>query len=223
MDDWRIFLYPLGFIPNIAFGLRFLLQWLQSEKKGESTVSPLFWYLSIIGNILFMIHAFIQVQYPICLIQGCNAILSWRNLGLFHGGAEKFSKKGVIALLFAFTGLITSAFVLGGHDHWMRIPTAPWQSSENAPISLLWHLFGSLGFFFFASRFWLQWWMAEKAKKSYLPEAFWWVSLAGSLIIIAYSLKIHDSVNLIAPALGLIPYLRNLMLIRKRQDPQAST
>ena len=223
MDDWRILLYPLGFIPSLAFGLRFLLQWIQSERKGESIVSPLFWYLSIVGNVLFMIHAFIQVQYPICLIQGCNAVLSWRNLNLFHGGAEKTSQNSIIAILLSLCGLITVAFMFQGHEHWMRIPTAPWENITKVRVSLFWHILGSVGFFLFASRFWLQWWMAEKAKKSYLPEAFWWVSVFGALIIITYSIKISDSVNLIAPAIGLIPYLRNLMLIQKKRSSRVST
>lgn len=215
MDDWRILLYPLGFIPNIAFGLRFLLQWLQSERKGESIVSPLFWYLSIVGNVLFMLHAFIQMQYPICLIQGCNAVLSWRNLNLFHGGANTISRQTVIGILVTVIATITGAFFFQEGDQWMRIPTAPWQVKQDGLISLQWHLIGTLGFILFSSRFWIQWWMAENAKKSYLPESFWWVSLSGAVFILAYSIRINDSVNIIGPSIGLIPYLRNLMLIRK--------
>ena len=35
---WREWLYPLGFISTVAFGLRMLIQWLASEVKGRSSV-----------------------------------------------------------------------------------------------------------------------------------------------------------------------------------------
>ena len=41
----------IGFIGQIAFGARFVIQWLVSEKKGESTIPIAFWYCSIAGSV----------------------------------------------------------------------------------------------------------------------------------------------------------------------------
>ena len=40
----------IGFIGQVAFGARFVIQWLVSEKKGESTIPIAFWYCSIAGD-----------------------------------------------------------------------------------------------------------------------------------------------------------------------------
>jgi lipid-A-disaccharide synthase len=74
-----------------------------------------------------------------------------------------------------------------------------------------------MGLALFSTRFWIQWWCAEQEKKSYLSGSFWWISLIGESLCLIYFLKIHDPVNSIGPAFGLIPYIRNLMLIYKKQ------
>jgi lipid-A-disaccharide synthase-like uncharacterized protein len=222
MDDWRIFLYPLGFIPNVAFGLRFLIQWIQSEKKGQSVVTPLFWYLSILGNVLLALHSIIQLQLPIALFQTTNALLSYRNLSLMQHKPLLFSRNTMIILLLSIPIIVLGIFQLhdiltGYHGTWTRIPIAPWQLSKTAPISFWWHFFGTLGYILFSTRFFIQWWLSEKEQKSYLPESFWWSSLLGTLLVLAYTFKIGDSVNFIGPFLGSFIYTRNLILIYKRK------
>ena len=41
----------IGFIGQGLFASRFLLQWIHSEKKGESSIPIIFWYLSIFGGL----------------------------------------------------------------------------------------------------------------------------------------------------------------------------
>lgn len=223
MDEWRTFLYPLGFLSGIAFGARFIIQWLQSEKAGKSIVPRSFWELSLLGNLLLLIHSFIQVQYPICIIQVCNAVISWRNLNLMQSKRPPVSLSAVIELLAGSILLISLAFAaqswfIGEEGSWLRIPKAPWQTSAADPISLFWHALGTVGTILFSSRFWIQWWFAERSHASNLPLSFWWLSLSGALLSIAYFIRIGDSVNLIGPLLGLIPYIRNLMLMRKKEE-----
>jgi lipid-A-disaccharide synthase-like uncharacterized protein len=74
MDDWRSFLYPLGFVASILFFLRFYIQWFKSEKKRESHVTPIFWRLSFFANMIMVIHGVIQFQYPLSLIQKRHSI-----------------------------------------------------------------------------------------------------------------------------------------------------
>lgn len=220
MEEWRVILYPIGFLAGIAFGLRFLVQWFASERLHKSVVPRSFWYLSLIGNCLLLVHSFIQMQYPISLVQGLNGVIAWRNLDLMHPGKKSLSLKGVFFLFFLTTFLITAGFELQSlfstqHEHWFRVPIAPWENAKLVTVSFFWHAIGALGYLLFAARFWIQWWMSEKHSQSELPAIFWQLSLAGALVSIAYFAKIGDSVNLIGPVVGLVPYVRNLILIQK--------
>ncbi|MFI0434808.1 MAG: lipid-A-disaccharide synthase N-terminal domain-containing protein [Parachlamydiaceae bacterium] len=228
MDEWRSFLYPLGFLSSLAFGARFIIQWLQSEKAHKSVVPKSFWQISLIGNMLLLIHSFIQVQFHVCIVQGFNAVISWRNLNLMQEQKPTLSLQSVCLLLMCSAFFITLAFavqdvVLMREFDWFRIPTAPWQSSSAPLAPLFWHFLGGTAFLLFSSRFWVQWWFAEKAHTSYFPPCFWWLSLIGAILSIAYFLRIHDTVNLIGPLFGFIPYVRNLMLQSKIKSGQRET
>ena len=220
-DLWREWLYPLGFLSTAAFSGRMLLQWLSSEAKGRSTVMPAFWILSLIGNILLAAHSFIQIQVHVCLIQACNGVISWRNLNLMQPKDEQVSLKTTLTILTATVAAVIAAFWLQGlylsndASSWFRIPSTPWQNESNAAIPLSWHLLGFFGLTLFASRFWIQWWSAEKHKQSVLSGPFWWASLIGDLVCTAYFFAIGDPVNYLGPLFGLVVYTRNLMLIHK--------
>lgn len=227
IDQWREWLYPLGFLSAVAFSSRMLLQWIASEIKGRSVVMPAFWKLSLCGNILLALHSLIQVQFHVCLIQVCNAIISWRNLNLMQPASQQISMRQAIGILITggFTVLaifwLNGYFFLANSEAWFRIPSTPWQTNAGLHLAFGWHLLGFLGLALFSSRFWIQWWCAEQRKTSYLSGSFWWSSLLGESLCLVYFLKIHDPVNSIGPAFGLIPYLRNLMLIYKRQPSQS--
>lgn len=216
-EFWRIQLYCLGFVSAFAFGGRFLLQWLTSEIKGKSTVPRSFWILSLIGNISLLIHSIIQVQFHVALIQSCNAVISWRNLDLLKPPMERTSFGKTWAFLIASVTVTTLLFLVQNPDDLFRIPVAPWQSEGVGSMPLSWHLIGTVGLILFNSRFWVQWWSAERQGRSYLGPAFWWISLIGDALCLVYFIPIKDSVNLIGPIFGLIPYVRNLMLLSKQQ------
>lgn len=227
LEEWRTFLYPLGFLSAFAFGARFIIQWLQSEKAQKSLVLRSFWQLSLLGNFSLIFHSFIQVQYHVCLVQACNAVISWRNLNLMQTQRPAVSFK-IVCLLFTSSILFIS-FIFALQDwwimregNWFRTPIAPWQSSAPS-VSFFWHALGTLAYLLFSSRFWIQWWLAEKAHASQLPLSFWWLSLIGALLSIVYFLRIGDSVNAIGPLVGMIPYLRNLMLIQKSKSATQET
>lgn len=230
MEEWRTYLYPLGFIASIPFAIRFIIQWLESEKKQRSIISPLFWQLSLIGNILLLAHSLIQLQFHISFIQTCNAVISWRNLNLLQTLKKPLS---LIKVIFIMAGsLLAVASFYGFQNMWFRNPIAPWQQDIIPSLdSWTWHAFGTLSFTLFSLRFWIQWiWVEEgltKTKNTFsapldrlkeFPLLFWWLSIGGSLLSIIYCLHIHDTVNLIGPVVGIIPYIRNLMLISKTKE-----
>ena len=98
---------------------------------------------------------------------------------------------------------------------WFRVPVWYGQNVEREQIPYVWHLMGFGGLVLFNSRFWIQWWLAEKHKTSYLGPSFWWMSLIGDIFCLGYFMRIGDIVNVIGPGIGLVPYVRNLMLIYK--------
>ncbi|MEI4471994.1 lipid-A-disaccharide synthase N-terminal domain-containing protein [Frigidibacter sp. MR17.24] len=77
-----------------------------------------------------------------------------------------------------------------------------------------WIVIGLLGQAMFTGRFLVQWLASEKARKSVVPVAFWWFSIGGGLILLAYAVARHDPVFIIGQATGLFIYIRNLWLIR---------
>lgn len=216
--DWRTAIYPLGFVAAFAFTLRFFIQWLESESKGQSIVSPKFWKISLFANSVMAVHTLIQVQYPLCLIQGINGVISWRNLNLQQ--SEPKSLKTVITLFGLVNGLITLAFILQGllvfdHIDFVRTPISPWSIGSQEPSSAFWPLLGFMGAALFSGRFWIQWWSSEKTKTSVIGAHFWWISLIGASTALIYFLHIRDWVNIAGYGLGIIPYARNLFLLNK--------
>jgi lipid-A-disaccharide synthase-like uncharacterized protein len=82
-----------------------------------------------------------------------------------------------------------------------------------------WKVIGWLGNVVFFSRFMVQWYATEKHKQVLVPAAFWWLSLAGSLLLLAYALFYkRDSVFIFAYAFTWIPYIRNLIIHHRHAD-----
>jgi lipid-A-disaccharide synthase-like uncharacterized protein len=82
----------------------------------------------------------------------------------------------------------------------------------------IWKVIGWLGNAVFFSRFLVQWYATEKRQQVVVPVAFWWLSLAGSLLLLSYAVfHDQDSVFILAYAFTWIPYIRNLV-IHKRHE-----
>jgi lipid-A-disaccharide synthase-like uncharacterized protein len=77
---------------------------------------------------------------------------------------------------------------------------------------------GWLGNCIFFSRFMVQWYATEKKKQVVVPASFWWLSLAGALLLFSYAVYQRDAVFIFAYAFTWIPYVRNLMIHRKHQQ-----
>ncbi|HAE37026.1 MAG TPA: lipid A biosynthesis protein [Candidatus Riflebacteria bacterium] len=77
----------------------------------------------------------------------------------------------------------------------------------------LWLIIGLVGQVMFSMRFILQWIASEKHKKSVIPISFWYFSIAGSILLLAYSIHRRDPVFILGQSLGCVIYFRNLVLI----------
>jgi lipid-A-disaccharide synthase-like uncharacterized protein len=80
-------------------------------------------------------------------------------------------------------------------------------------VAHIWLLIGLVGQALFASRFILQWFKSETEGRSVIPLSFWYCSVGGGIVLLAYSIYKLDPVYIIGQASGLIVYGRNLTLI----------
>lgn len=85
-----------------------------------------------------------------------------------------------------------------------------------------WLLFGFSAQAMFFCRFLVQWVASERAKESVMPTSFWFLSLAGGLLLFIYAAVRKDPVFMFGQGSGLVIYIRNLMLIFKKQTREAA-
>ena len=78
-----------------------------------------------------------------------------------------------------------------------------------------WVAVGFTGQIMFTARFLVQWITSERVRKSVTPVAFWYFSLAGGVILLAYAIHRRDPVFILGQGAGLFIYLRNLQLIHR--------
>ena len=80
----------IGFFGQGLFASRFIIQWIYSEKKGESTIPIIFWYLSIFGGIGLLTYAIFRKDPVIILGQAFGIFIYLRNLILIYN--NKYEK-----------------------------------------------------------------------------------------------------------------------------------
>lgn len=81
--------------------------------------------------------------------------------------------------------------------------------------STFWLTLGFIGQLCFSSRFIIQWLASEKAKKSIVPEAFWYFSLFGGIFLLIYAIHKQDPVFIVGQLSGLVVYCRNLYFLKQ--------
>jgi lipid-A-disaccharide synthase-like uncharacterized protein len=87
---------------------------------------------------------------------------------------------------------------------------------EHNPVWLGIGFFGQALFF---GRFFVQWLASERRKASVIPRAFWFFSLGGGLVLLAYAIHRKDPVFIAGQATGLFIYVRNLWFIYRHPAP----
>jgi len=85
----------------------------------------------------------------------------------------------------------------------------------------VWLAIGMLGQLLFSARFFLQWLASEKHKRSIIPVSFWYFSIGGSAVLLAYAIRRADPVFILGQGAGFFIYLRNLWLIHKEAKTRA--
>jgi lipid-A-disaccharide synthase-like uncharacterized protein len=85
----------------------------------------------------------------------------------------------------------------------------------------VWLAIGFIGQALFFGRFFVQWIASERRKQSVVPRSFWYLSLAGGVVLLAYAIHRRDPVFILGQATGFFIYTRNLWFIHRPQSPQA--
>ena len=74
----------IGFLGQGLFASRFIVQWIYSEKHGESKIPITFWYLSIFGGIGLLVYAIFRKDPVIIVGQTFGIFIYLRNLILIY-------------------------------------------------------------------------------------------------------------------------------------------
>ena len=84
-------------------------------------------------------------------------------------------------------------------------------------MSKIWLGIGFFAQLLFSARFLVQWLASERAGKSIVPLLFWYLSIAGSLLLLVYAVYRKDPVFILGQSMGIFIYTRNLYLIRREK------
>ena len=70
----------IGFTAQLMFSMRFLVQWIHSERAGQSIVPELFWYFSAVGGLLLLSYAIYRVDPVFIVGQATGLLIYSRNI-----------------------------------------------------------------------------------------------------------------------------------------------
>ncbi len=205
MNDWLI--YATGFLAQILFSARSIMQWIVSEKNKKVLTPVLFWQLSLIASFLLFIYGYLRDDFAIMLGQVLTYFIYIRNMQLQQSWQQ--FPKWLRWFLYIFPLIV----VIIGFNNQVYDRESLFQNSD-IPLWLL--ILGIVAQVVFTLRFLYQWFYSEKRKESSLPMGFWILSLIGSLLILVYAVIRKDPVLLVGHLLGMFLYLRNIFILRKQ-------
>lgn len=202
-------LYAIGFLAQLFFSARILLQWILSERAKEVVSPSIYWILSIIASYLLCLYGWLQKDFAIVLGQVIAYYIYIWNL----------RQKGTwVRIPWLIRAVLVATPIIA-------ILFAGWNSetiiqdffrNEKVPLWLL--VYGSTGQIIFTLRFVYQWVYSMKRNESILPAGFWIISLVGSSIIISYGIFRLDPVIILGQSVGFIAYTRNLIIHKKHKE-----
>lgn len=215
MSDWII--YSVGFLAQLLFSSRLVVQWITSEKSKRVVTPTIFWTLSLVASFLLFVYGYLRDDFAIMLGQSLTYFIYIRNLQL----QNQWKKIPVfLRYMLLFAPLFIGVFYFNNNRIDVNI------FFKNEAISLWLLSLGIVSQVIFTLRFVYQWIYSEKRKDSSLPSGFWALSLIGSLLILSYAILREDPVLFVGHLLGAVIYSRNLIIGRaelktERVKPQA--
>lgn len=206
----QYFVFAIGFLAQILFSARLLVQWISSEKAGRVLSPLLFWQFSIIASILMIAYGILRHDLAIILGQAVTYGVYIRNLYYLGFWRKVPHIVRLIALVFP---LLAIFWLQIGETYNLRNIIA----NKDIPFSLM--IWGLAGQFVFTFRFLVQWFSTEKVKESILPIGFWIFSIVGSVMVLSYAVIRRDPVLFVGQLFGFVVYFRNTLLWMRGRKP----
>ncbi len=194
MNTWEV----IGAAGQALFFGRVVVQWLASEKAKRSANPRSYWWISLGASGLLGVATVGLEEWVLLPGYLVNAAIYTRNLSI---SPERESRLGPIPA--ALLGLTAAVLMMAwGLSH----------AQGSSSVALPWLVIGLAGQAIWSTRFIVQWWLSERAGHSHFPLTFWWLSLAGSLLKLAYTLQLDTPIFWIGFITAWFVPLRNLML-----------
>jgi lipid-A-disaccharide synthase-like uncharacterized protein len=198
----------IGAAGQALFFGRVLVQWIASEREKRSANPRSFWWLSLAASALLSVATLGLQEWVLLPGYLVNAAIYTRNLTLAPG---RPSRLGPVPA--ALLGLGAAAVLMAwGITH----------TESEGSVALPWLAAGLVGQAIWSTRFILQWWLSERAGYSHFPLAFWWLSLVGSLLNLAYTLQLDTPIFWVGFVTAWFVPARNLMLELRHRRAAAS-
>jgi len=89
--------------------------------------------------------------------------------------------------------------------------------ASHSTLELVWIGVGLFAQALFSARFIVQIVATERSRRSIVPDAFWYFSLAGGALLLSYAIHKRDPVFILGQAFGLLVYLRNIHFLRSNR------
>jgi lipid-A-disaccharide synthase-like uncharacterized protein len=212
MNQYVIF--SIGFLSQLLFSARLLVQWISSEKAGRVLSPLLFWQLSILASFLMMVYGILRNDPAILFGQAITYGVYIRNLH-FQGFWRKIPRLiRIAAILFPLLAIV---WLTAGQSYNFRTILT---NKDIPPLLMVW---GIASQFIFTFRFIFQWIYTEKKKESILPVGFWLISFAGSIMVLSYAIIRKDPVLFIGQIFGFVVYSRNILLWLRHKNKTGKT
>ncbi|MDD2304251.1 MAG: lipid-A-disaccharide synthase N-terminal domain-containing protein [Prolixibacteraceae bacterium] len=199
-------IYVLGFISQVLFFMRTLIQWVLSERAKKVLSPTIYWVLSIVASYLFVIYGWFRNDFAILLGQLISYYIYIWNLD--ETGVWKRINRFLRSIL-VVTPIIAIVFVIQNGHYFIE----NFFTNEKIPVWLI--IFGTLGQILFSLRFVYQWLYSMSKNESILPIGFWLISLIGSGIIAIYGILRVDPILILGQSVGFIAYTRNIIIYKK--------
>ncbi|WP_159521113.1 lipid-A-disaccharide synthase N-terminal domain-containing protein [Sunxiuqinia indica] len=201
MKDYLI--YSVGFIAQILFFGRTIVQWFKSEHEGKVLSPTIFWKISLLASILMLTYGILRNDAAILIGQILVYFIYVRNIQLKNDWKTMSLPTRIVILAMPIA-------ILGYLFFGTNYSLSTFFKNENNPFMLM--VWGIVAQVIFISRFFYQWIYSENRKESILPLGFWIISICGSSMNLIYGIFRLDPVLVAAHSLGMFVYLRNILI-----------
>lgn len=196
MNPWEV----IGAVGQACFFGRVVIQWVASERAKRSANPRVYWWLSLGASVLLAVTTVGMREWILLPGYLVNGAVYLRNISLGGSGPAR-SRLGPLPAALVGLGAAVLLILWGARG-----------SEELSSLPAHWIAVGLVGQAIWSTRFILQWWLSERAGHSHFPLAFWWLSLVGSLLNLAFTLQLDTPIFWIGFVTAWVVPVRNLML-----------